>query len=89
MEVNFNPGHSANMGASRPVVRRETVSPTQKNMSFEQTQALEQSLKSAPQVRPEKVAQAAALAADGSYPSDAQLSRLADVLAPRMVSQSF
>ena len=50
-------------------------------MSFDQTNTLERSLTSTPQIRPDKVAQAAALVADGNYPSDAQLSRLAGLLA--------
>jgi hypothetical protein len=44
-------------------------------------------MKSAPRVRPEKVAQAAALAADASYPTDAQLRRLAGFLAPQLGGQ--
>ena len=87
MEVDFNPGRSANMGTSQPVVRRERVSPAKKTMSFDQTQALERTLKATPQVRPAKVAQAVALAADASYPSDAQLSRLAGLLAPQIGDQ--
>ena len=50
-------------------------------MSFERTNSLEQSLKDAPQVRPEKVAQASALVADASYPSDEVLNRMAGLLA--------
>ena len=50
-------------------------------MSFDRTQALEQSLKDTSQVRPEKVAQASALVADASYPSDETLSRMAGLLA--------
>ena len=47
-------------------------------------QSLQQSLKNLPQVRPEKVAQASALAADASYPSDAALNQLAGFLARRL-----
>lgn len=50
-------------------------------MSFEQTTSLQQSLRDANQVRPEKVAQASALVADASYPSDEVLNRVAGLLA--------
>lgn len=84
MEINLNPVRGANTGASQPAVHKKLVSPTQNNMSFEQTQALERTLKEIPQVRPEKVTQAAALATDASYPTDAQLDRLAELLAPQL-----
>ena len=69
------------------MARRKPVSPAQQTMSFHQTEALERTLKAHPQVRPEKIAQAAALVADGNYPSDAHLSRLAGFLAPQVVTQ--
>ena len=82
MEVDFNPGRSPIAGYSPPVVRRDPSTATADNtMSFERTNSLEQSLKDAPQVRPEKVAQASALVADPGYPSDEALNRLAGLLA--------
>ena len=57
-------------------------------MSFERTQSLEQSLASIPKVRPEKVAQAAALVADPNYPSDVQLNKMAGLLAGQIVRQT-
>jgi len=50
-------------------------------MSFDQTTSLQQTLKDSPQIRPEKVAQASALVADPSYPSDDVLNRMAGLLA--------
>jgi hypothetical protein len=82
MEVDFNPGRSPIAGYNPPVVRRDLPTATADNtMSFERTNSLEQSLKDAPQVRPEKVAQASALVADASYPSDEVLNRMAGLLA--------
>lgn len=87
MDVHLNPGRGANLGAGQPVVRRGTVPPANGTLSGEPAQALERTMKSAPRVRPEKVAQAAALAADASYPTDAQLRRLAGFLAPQLGGQ--
>jgi hypothetical protein len=50
-------------------------------MSFQYTQALEQTLKETPTVRPGAVDRAAALLSDGNYPSDETLNRVAAVLA--------
>ena len=87
MEVDFNPGRSPIAGYNPPVVRRDLPTATADNtMSFERTNSLEQSLKDAPQVRPEKVAQASALVADASYPSDDVLNRMADLLAQHINS---
>jgi len=55
-------------------------------MSFDQTTSLQQTLRDTSQVRPEKVAQASALVADPSYPSDDVLDRLAGLLAQHINS---
>jgi hypothetical protein len=82
MEVDFNPGRSPITGGTPPVVRREpSAIAADQTMSFEQTTSLQQSLRDANQVRPEKVAQASALVADASYPSDEVLNRVAGLLA--------
>jgi hypothetical protein len=82
MEVDFNPGRSPIIGVNQPVVRREpSATATDNTMSFDQTSSLQQSLKDSAQIRPEKVAQATALAADASYPSDDVLNRMAGLLA--------
>ena len=82
MEVDFNPGRSPIAGVNQQVVRREPSAPAvDSTMSFNQTTSLEQALKNSAQVRPEKVAQASALVADPSYPSDEVLDRMAGLLA--------
>jgi hypothetical protein len=85
MEVDFNPGRNPITGASQSIVRRPAAAPAaDTNMSFERTQSLEQSLKDTSQIRPEKVAQASALVADSSYPSDETLNRMAGLLAKHL-----
>jgi hypothetical protein len=81
MEVEFNPGVNTNAGISQPVARRENTQPVENTMSFERTEALEKTLKEAPQVRPEMVARASALVADANYPSDELLGKIAGTLA--------
>ena len=48
---------------------------------FEQTQQLEKTLATLPDARPEQVARARALIADPNYPSNAQMNRVAGLLA--------
>jgi len=82
MEVDFNPGRSPIVGVNQPAIRREpSAKAADTTMSFDQTTSLEQALKNSAQVRPDKVAQASALVADPSYPSDEVLSRMAGLLA--------
>jgi hypothetical protein len=85
MEVDLNTNRNPVAGASHPAVRRESASKTETTpMSFERTTALEQTLKKIPLSRPDKVAQAAALVADPSYPSDEKLNRIADLFAQHL-----
>jgi hypothetical protein len=56
-------------------------------MSFENTQALEQTLKEVPAVRPEAVERASSLLSDSNYPSDEVLNRVATVLAQNIKNQ--
>jgi hypothetical protein len=55
-------------------------------MSFENTQALEQTLKETPTVRPEAVERAAGLLADPNYPSNDVLNGVAATLARNILS---
>ena len=80
MEIEFNPGVTANAGVSQPIVRRENTQPAENTMAFERTQALEKTLKES-SLRPEMVARATALVADANYPSDELLNKVAGVLA--------
>ena len=82
MNINFNPAQSQISSGNQLAPRREASSAAANPAtSFEQTSALEQSLKNASQVRPDAVAQASALASDPNYPSDDVLDRLAGLLA--------
>ena len=81
MEVEFNVGLAANNPVSQSSVRRTPAQPAANTMSFENnTQALEQSLKEIPTVRPEAVDRAANLLSDANYPSNEVLNRVATVL---------
>ena len=86
MEVEFNVGLAANNPVSQTPARREPTQPAASAMSFENTQALEQSLKEIPTVRPEAVGRAAALLSDTNYPSDEALDRVATVLAQNITN---
>ena len=84
MEVKLNAGLTANNPVSQSQVRQEPAQPAQpagNAMSFEYTQALEQTLKETPVVRPGAVDRATALLSDASYPSDEVLNQVATVLA--------
>ena len=83
MVVEFNTGGANFIPVRQTSARRVAVAADDSSVSFS-TQSLQQTLKQSPQVRPEKVAQAAALLSDGNYPSDAALSQLAGFLAKRL-----
>lgn len=82
MEIEFNPYlTTANNSVSPSTVRPVSTPPDGTTMPFENTQALEQTLKETPTVRPDVVARATASLADPSWPSDELLSRVAGSLA--------
>ena len=83
MVVEFNTG-GANFIPVRQSSARQTEAASDDSSVLFSTQSLQQTLKESPQVRPEKVAQAAALVSDGNYPSDAALNKLAGFLAGRL-----
>jgi hypothetical protein len=87
MEVEFNVGLGANNPVSQSPVRRESIQPAPSAMSFENTQALEQTLKETSTVRPEAVERATALLSDANYPSDDVLNRVANVLSQNINDQ--
>jgi hypothetical protein len=80
MEVEFNAGLTGNTPVSQSPVRREPAQTAASPMSFDNTQALEQTLKQTPTVRPDVVNRAAALLSDPEYPSDEVLDRVANTL---------
>jgi hypothetical protein len=87
MEVELNVGLSGNNPVSQSPVRRAPAQPASNTMSFQYTQALEQTLKEAPTIRPDAVDRATALLSDGNYPSDETLNRVAGVLAQNINNQ--
>ena len=87
MEVEFNVGLAVSNPVSQPSVSRESVQPAASAMSFENTQALEQTLNEIPTVRPETVERAAALLSNAGYPSDEVLDRVAAILSQSINSQ--
>ena len=83
MVVEFNTGGANFIPVRQTTTRRAEAAADDSSVSFSAS-SLEQTLKQAPQIRPEKVAAAAALLSDGNYPSDAALSQLAGFLARRL-----
>lgn len=81
MEVELNAGLAASNPVSQSPVRRQPTPSAGNVMSFENTQALEQTLKDTPTVRPEAVSRATALLTDANYPSDEVLNGVAATLA--------
>jgi hypothetical protein len=87
MEVEFNAGLAASNPVSQSPVHRAPAPPAGSAMSFEYTQALEQTVKETPTVRPEMVNRAAALLSDTNYPSDEVMDRVATTLAKNITAQ--
>ena len=88
MVVEFNTGGAnfipVRANSARPTGATAASADSDNDVSFE-TQQFAQSLpKPSANVRPEKVAAAAALVADPNYPSNAQLSKLADLFAKHL-----
>jgi hypothetical protein len=87
MEVEFNAGLTGNIPVGQSPIRREPAQSAASAMSFDNTQALEQTLKETPTVRPEAVNRAAALLSDPEYPSNEVMNRVATVLAQNISGQ--
>jgi len=83
MEINLNPGRVSDSGTSQPIARGPSTPSTSEatGLPHERTQALEQSLRDASQVRPEVVARAKALVNDVQYPPQEILDRISTLLA--------
>lgn len=81
MQVNTNFGASGtpDVPPARPAVRQ--AEPGADEAAFTNIVNLQNALGGASDVRPDKVAQARSLLSDPSYPSNAVLGRVADVLA--------
>ena len=80
MEIKVNPGRVPDPAVGQPTARREAA-PVTDSGAFEQSQALERTLKSGSDIRPEKIAQARAVLSDVKYPPDALLDGIANLLA--------
>jgi hypothetical protein len=88
MEIEFNPSLTVpNNPVSPSSVRPVSTQPGESAMPFENTQALEQTLKETSNVRPEVVTRAAALLSDPNWPSDESLNNVANVLAQNITGQ--
>jgi hypothetical protein len=88
MEIEFNPSLTVtNTPVGSSTVRPVSTQPGENAMPFENTQAIEQTLKETSNVRPEVVAKAAALLSDPNWPSDESLNVVANVLAKNIGSQ--
>jgi hypothetical protein len=88
MEIEFNPSLTVTNNPVGPsTVRPVSTQPGENAMPFENTQALEQTLKETSNVRPEVVAKAAALVSDPNWPTDESLNRVAGVLAQNIQVQ--
>jgi hypothetical protein len=88
MEIEFNPSLTVTNNPVGPsTVRPVSTQPGENVMPFENTQALEQTLKETSNVRPDVVAKAAALVSDPNWPTDESLNRVAGVLAQNIQAQ--
>ena len=88
MEIEFNPSLTVTNNPVGPsTVRPVSTQPGENVMPFENTQALEQTLKETSNVRPDVVAKAAALVSDSNWPTDESLNRVAGVLAQNIQAQ--
>jgi hypothetical protein len=88
MVVEFNTGGAnfipVRQSPARPAGTAAADNTGENDPSFETAQFARSQPKPAAEVRPEKVARAAALVADPNYPSNAQLSKLAGLLAKHL-----
>jgi hypothetical protein len=88
MEIEFNPSLTVNNNPVSPSsVRPVSTQPGESAMPFENTQALEQTLRETSSVRPDAIAKAAALLSDPQWPSDESLNQVAGVLAQNITGQ--
>lgn len=86
MIVEFNTGGANFIMGSQTASKRPAAAPAAAGGAdtINTSQSLQQASASSTSARPDKVAQAAALINDSSYPSDAVVSKLASFLTPRL-----
>ncbi|HEV2693989.1 MAG TPA: hypothetical protein VG347_13930 [Verrucomicrobiae bacterium] len=85
MPVDFINGYSSEIPI-RPATTRPAAptTPAATPDSLDTTAAFKSAQNQTPSSRPEKIARASALVADGSYPSDQDLNKLAGFLADKL-----
>lgn len=81
MEIEFNTSRLSNPANQQPVKRPDTAAPANDTAPLSSAQALEQSVRNLPLVRPEQVARARELVADVQYPPTEMLERISSLLA--------
>jgi hypothetical protein len=81
MEIEFNTRRIPTAESSPTVTRRSDPSAATEAVSFAASDSLKSQLNNLSASRPEQVAKAKALAADGKYPPDDVLDRMAVLLA--------
>ena len=82
MEIEFNANSRIPQAESKqPVARQDTTPAATDAASFSASDSLISQLNKIPTVRPEQVARAKELVADGHYPPDYVLNRIANLLA--------
>ena len=86
MEIKLNPGRGPDAATRQPIAHRE-AQPLMEAEAFEQSQALERTLRSGSDIRPEKIAQARAVLSDVKYPPDALMDGIANLLAFHIKSE--
>ena len=81
MEIEFNTSRLSNPANHQPVKWPDPAAPANDTAPLSSAQALEQSVRNLPLVRPEQVARARELVADVQYPPTEMLERISSLLA--------
>lgn len=88
MVIEFNTNRNPQIDPGQSAVKRSEPVAAADSASFPATDSLNGQLSSMSSVRPDKVAAAKDLVADGNYPSDKDLSRVAGLLADHIQTDS-
>ena len=86
MVIEFNTNRIPQVDSSQSAVRRSDAPTASDAVSFSGIDSLKGQLSTMSSVRPENVAAAKDLVADGNYPSDNDLSRVAGLLAAHLTT---
>jgi hypothetical protein len=88
MEIEFNTSRIPQAESGSTITRRDTTSAATDAVSFSTSDSLKSKLNDLSTARPEQVAKAKELVADGKYPPDDILDRVAVLLAINVKSDS-